>query len=691
MNKESFIIQLKSPNIFPDRISICSPRMFLHKDAESFFKFGFLLFILISLFSCANQQHEESIPVKAEQSIEAIHQQVLKDLPFKDTKDFERAKKGFIATRENPEIKDAAGNVIMNLSWFDFMKGPAPKTVNPSLWRQGQLNRMHGLYQVSEGIYQVRGFDLANMTLVATANGWIVIDPLTTSEVARAAMELADLHLGKKPIKAVIITHSHIDHFGGMKGIVTQEEIENEGIEIIAPEGFYESAISENIMAGNAMSRRAMYMFGALLPIDSTGFVGSGLGQSVSLGTTGILKPTITINKTGQRVTIDGIEMIFQNTPGAEAPAECMFYFPKYKAFCQAEEINHTLHNLYTLRGAKVRNGLKWAKYIDESIQLFGKEANISFGSHHWPTWGNEEILELWTKQRDLYKFIHDQTLNLANNGYTMLEIAEMIELPESLSSFFANRGYYGTLSHNAKAQYQLYYGWFDANPAHLNPLPPTAAAEKYIEYMGGAEAVLEKVRLDIDKGEYRWAAMVLNQIIFADPKNQQARNLLAATYTQLAYGAESGPWRNFYLTGAQELKEGITLKHLKGSASREYIISSLSLENFYDYVAVRMDRSKAKGKEYRFNMIFPDTKNSISLYLINEVLHNRPGVLAENPNATITMNRSVFNDIITQKTTGLKKMLSGEIKIEGSKSDYSDFQNMITKPFPRVFNIIDP
>jgi len=625
------------------------------------------------------------------QSIEEVHQQVLKDLPFNDRRDFENAARGFIATRENPEIKNAAGKVIMDLSWFDFVEGIAPKTVNPSLWRQGQLNRMHGLYKVREGIYQVRGFDAANMTVVATDNGWIVIDPLTTVEVAKAAMELVDKHLGKKPVKAVLITHSHMDHFGGMAGIVSQKQVLSGEVEIIAPEGFFESAISENILPGNAMGRRAMYMFGNLLPMNTTGLVGSGLGQYVSLGTVDILKPTIIIKETGQRVTIDGIEMIFQNTPGAEAPAECMFYFPKYKAFCQAEEINHTMHNLYTLRGAEVRNGLKWAKYIDETVQLFGEEVEVSFGCHNWPTWGKENILELWIKQRDLYKFIHDQTLYLANNGYTMLEIAEMIQLPESLSSFFANREYYGTLSHNAKAQYQLYYGWFDGNPANLHALPPAAAANKYVEYMGGVDAVLEKVQLDIEKGEYRWAAMVLNQVIFTDAKNKKARSMLANVYTQMAYTAESGSWRNYYLTGAQELQEGITFKHRKGNSSLENILRNLTLENLYDYMAVRLDRSKAKGKNYQFNLIFPDTKESISLYLVNEVLHNRPGVLAKNPNTTITMNRSIFNDILTQKTTALKKVLTGDIIIEGSKSDYADFQSMIGTPFERNFNIIEP
>ncbi len=667
---------------------------FKQNDMTSFLKQFFPLSLLIAitfLFSCnVESTNNRTTKSTSSQSVAATHQAILKTLPFDDTSDFERADKGFIATRKDPIIKNPDGSIAMDLSWFDFLKKDAPTSVNPSLWRQSQLNSKHGLYQVTDGIYQVRGFDLANMTLLATDNGWIVIDPLTTEAVAKAAMDLVDEQLGKKPIKAVLITHSHADHFGGIKGVINEADIKN-GVEVIAPEGFYEHSISENIIGGNAMKRRAMYMFGHLLPLDTTGMVGNGLGQKISAGMLGILQPTITINETGQKVTIDGLELVFQNTPEAEAPAECMFYIPKYKAFCQAEEINHNLHNLYTLRGAQVRNGSKWAKYIDETIQLFGDKTAVSFGSHHWPTWGKSDILELWTKQRDLYKFIHDETLYLANNGLTMNEIAEQIELPQSLSNFFANRGYYGTLSHNSKAQYQLYFGWFDGNPANLNALPPDAAAAHYVEYMGGAAAILEKVQTDIEKGNYRWAAMVLNHVVFADPDNQQARNLLATVYEQLAFRAESGPWRNFYLTGAQELQEGINTKHLVGVTNSNAIIVNLPLANFYDYMAVRLDRSQVKGKTYTFNMIFPDINETISLYLVNDVLHNRPGVLAENPNTTITMDKSVFNDVVTKKTTGLKMVLSGKIKIEGSKSDYADFQKMVGKPFDLLFNIVEP
>jgi alkyl sulfatase BDS1-like metallo-beta-lactamase superfamily hydrolase len=617
----------------------------------------------------------------------------LDSLPFSDVTDFENANRGFIATRTDPVIRNENGSISFDLSTFDFLTEECPPNTNCSLWRQGQLNRIHGLFKVAEHIYQVRGFDLANMTLVETDNGWLVIDPLTTKSTAKAAMDLVDLHLGKRPIKAVLITHSHIDHFGGIKGIISQEQIDQDGVEVIAPEGFFESAVSENVIAGNAMMRRATYMYGSFLQAKPDGMIGCGLGQKVSSGEYSILAPTITISETGQKVTIDGLEMIFQNTPGAEAPAECMIYFPQLKAFCQAEEINHTLHNLYTLRGAQVRNGLEWAKYIDESIQLFGTEVEVSFGSHHWPTWNNESILEFWSKQRDLYKFIHDETLYLANNGYNKEEIAEMIQLPPSLDLYFANRGYYGTLSHNAKAQYQLYYGWFDGNPANLNPLTHTESSTHYVAYMGGADAVISKARIDIDNGNLRFAATVLDHVVFADPANQEARNLLASVYTRLGFDSESGPWRNFYLTGAKELVNGIDGVYLQNASKNTStdIISNVPLETFYDFMAVRLDRDKSKGKTYTFNLIFPDIDESISLYLTNDVLHNRPNFLADTPDATITLNKSTFNEIITFRSTGKEKIMSGELRIEGNAQAYADFLNMISTPFSQSFNIIEP
>jgi alkyl sulfatase BDS1-like metallo-beta-lactamase superfamily hydrolase len=667
-----------------------------YKKMKKRYYFLISLLFFIGFNACQREEPatQRSIEVKSTSNTRAVHQEVLNFLDFKDSSDFQNARRGFMATRQDPIIRNSDGTVAYKLNEFDFLQTIAPASANPSLWRQSQLNRIHGLFEVLKGkIYQIRGFDLANMTFIASENGWIVIDPLTSEGSSRAGLELVNEKLGKKPIKAIIFTHSHIDHFGGVKGIVGEEQAKNEKVEIIAPEGFFEHAISENVIAGNAMLRRAMFMFGQLLERSPKGLIGNGLAQAAARGNTGILKPTQTIKQNIEKVKVDGIEIVFQNTPGAEAPSEFMFYFPQWKAFCQAEEINHTLHNLLTPRGAHVRDGLKWAKYIDQAIQLFGKEVEVSFGSHHWPTWENQPIVKLWKNQRDLYKFIHDETLYLANQGFTRHEIAEMIQLPDALAKSFANRDYYGTLRYNAQAQYQLYYGWFDANPAHLNPLPPTKESKKYVVYMGGAENILAKAQKDFDQGEFRWVAQVLNHVVFAEPQNQKARELLAKTYTELAYQAESGVWRNFYLVGAFELRNGTQNELYKKNqiVPSPDILTNLSLETFYDYLAVRLDRSQAVGKKYVFNLIFPDIKQQISLYLENQVLHNRPGVLAENPNATITMNKTTFNDIITQKSSGTQKYLFGEIKIEGNRDDYADFQKMISKPFNNLFNIVEP
>jgi alkyl sulfatase BDS1-like metallo-beta-lactamase superfamily hydrolase len=663
---------------------------------KNFYYLLILMMFALGLNACKREEPatQRQIEVKSTSNTQAVHQAVLNFLDFKDSTDFQNARRGFIATLKDPIIRNTDGTIAYNLNEFDFLQAPAPASANPSLWRQGQLNRIHGLFEVlKDKIYQIRGFDLANMTLVASDKGWIVIDPLTSEASARAGLALANEKLGKKPIKAIIFTHSHIDHFGGVKGIISEEQAKTDKVEIIAPEGFFEHAISENVIAGNAMLRRAIFMFGQLLERSPKGLIGNGLAQVSSRGNIGILKPTQTVKQNLQKMTVDGVEIEFQNTPGAEAPSEFMFYFPQWKAFCQAEEINHTLHNLLTPRGAQVRDGLKWAKYIDQAIQLFGKEVTVSFGSHHWPTWGNANIVSLWKNQRDLYKFIHDETLYLANQGFTRREIAEMIQLPEALAKIFANRDYYGTLRYNAQAQYQLYYGWFDANPAHLNPLPPVEESVKYVEYMGGAANILAKAQKDFEKGEFRWVATALNHVVFAEPNNQAARELLAKTYTELGYQAESGVWRNFYLVGAFELRNGTQNELYKKNQiiTSPDILTNLSLETFYDYLAVRLDRTQAVGKKYVFNMIFPDIKQQISLYLENQVLHNRPGVLAENPDATITINKTTFNDIITQKSSGTQKYLFGEIKIEGNREAYTEFQKMISKPFNNLFNIIEP
>jgi len=471
-----------------------------------------LLIAALILAACQSEPSVDSGPqpvnnLEASSAVKSANEAVGRYLDFSDRRDFEAAERGFIATLPETAIPGLNGQTAYDYGAFGFLDGEAPDTVNPALWRQGQLNAKHGLFEVVPGIYQVRGYDLSNVTFIEGDTGWIVVDPLITKQTAQYALKLVNQELGARRISAVIYTHSHIDHYGGVRGIISEADLTN-ATQIIAPIGFTRETVSENILAGNAMSRRASYMFGSLLERSPKGQVGVGLGQGISAGMPGMIPPTIIVDRTGQTVLVDGVEMEFILTLGAEAPAEFMFYLPKWKAFCQAEIINKTLHNMYTPRGAKV--------------------PDVSFGSHHWPTWGKEDITEFWAGQRDLYRYIHDRTLYLANQGYTMHEIPELMKLPDGLAKSFYNRDYYGTISHNSKAQYQLYFGYFDGNPANLDPLGPEAAGQKFVDYMGGAGNVIEKERSDYDQGEFRFAATALNHVIFADPKNQDAADLLA-------------------------------------------------------------------------------------------------------------------------------------------------------------------
>ncbi len=494
------------------------------------------------------------------------NQQVLEELPFSDGLDFSDSRRGLIASDPNLRVRDRKGQIIWDQPTYGFIKGEAPACVNPSLWRQAKLNNIHGLFKVTEGIYQLRGFCLANLTLIEGKSGWIVVDPLMTKQTASRAMAFARKHLKDRPISAVILTHSHIDHFGGVAALFDEENLKNPHIPVIAPKGFLEEATSENVIAGIAMGRRAGYMYGRNLSPSVRGYVDNGLGKSTPFGTFGLIKPNRLVDRTPQEMTIDGVRFVFQYAPESEAPAELAFYLPDKKAFCGAELASHTMHNLYTLRGAKVRNALKWSGYIDQAIRLFG-DAQVYFGCHLWPVWGNARVVDFLKRQRDLYKYIHDQTIRLANAGYTPREIAERIKLPESLNRSFSERGYYGTLSHNSKAVYQYYFGWYDGNPAHLNPLPPKESAVRYIQFMGGAHSVLKRARASFDKGEYRWVAEVLNHLVFAEPENEKAKALLAQTYDQLGYQSESGPWRNVYLTAAYAALKHVNLvtRHITG------------------------------------------------------------------------------------------------------------------------------
>lgn len=617
----------------------------------------------------------------------AAQTHVGESLPLSDPRDFDDAERGLIA--RDPELRISKdGEVVWDMPSYGFIEGEPPASVNPSLWRQARLNNIHGLFEVGPGIYQLRGYDLANMSLIEGKSGWIVVDPLTTEETARAALAFARKHLGDKPVSAIIFTHSHIDHFGGALGVLTPAEIEERQVPVVAPQGFMEEATSENIIAGTTMSRRSLYMYGLRLPRNIRGHVGSGLGKGPAAGTFGILRPTVTISETPTELTIDGVRFVFQNAPESEAPAELTFYLPDSSAWCGAEIVSHTMHNLYTLRGAKVRDAIQWSRYIDEAMRRFG-DAEIYFGSHHWPIWGNERILDFLKKQRDTYKFIHDQTLRLALHGYTPQEIAEALELPEPLRSSFANRGYYGTLKHNAKAVYQRYFGWYDGNPAHLDPLPAAEAGAKYVSLAGGEAAVIENAQAAYDAGEYRWAAEVLNHLVFANPGNREAKELLAHTYDQLGYQAESGPWRDVYLTGAFELRHGGP-EHGQDIAAAIDLITQAPVERFLDAMAVRLNADKAEGKKMTVNLVLTDLGVTHVLELESSVLRHYERDPDPEANFTLKIAHDAYLRMMTGRL-GIEDVLFGDdLEVEGNRLDLVGFFRLFDKPDGK-FNIVVP
>jgi len=630
------------------------------------------------------------------QATSEANAEVLKQLPFEDQQDFVEARRGLIASVESLKIESPDIGTVWDQTAYEFIQGDAPASVNPSLWRQAKLNNIHGLFKVTDGIYQLRGFDLANMTLIEGDSGWIVVDPLTSKETAKRAFDFAMQHLEAKekteqkakPIVAVIFTHSHVDHYGGVTALVTPEEVETGKVRIIAPEGFMKEASSENAMAGVAMYRRSLYMYGKRLPRSVRGHVDTGLGKEPGVGSISVLPPTTLISHTPQQETIDGVPFVFQNAADSEAPAELTFYLPKHNAWCGAEMVSRQMHNVYTLRGAKVRDSLNWSNTIDEAIDLFG-EAEIYFGSHHWPIWGSERVVDFLKEQRDLYKYIHDQTIRLANHGFTPLEIAEQITLPESLRSNFSNRGYYGTLSHNVKAVYQFYFGWYDANPANLNPLPPVETATRTIEYMGGAENVLSKAQASFNKGEYRWVAQVLNQLVFAEPDNTQAKILLAKTYDQLGYVAESGPWRDVYLSGAYELRHGGADDTLNLAANVDFL-KYMPVSNFLDVIAVSLNGPEADGENLTVNFVFTDINESYVLTIENAVLQHKQQTPDPDANATLTLTHDLFIKLLTQQAGINEVLFSDELELTGSKLDLLRFFSLLSMS-EGGFNIVTP
>ena len=618
----------------------------------------------------------------------AHNQAVAEALPLADPQDFADARRGLIAGDGDVVIRRADGATVWDTTAYGFEAGAAPASANPSLWRQAALNNVHGLFQVADGVYQVRGYDLSNMTLIRGASGWIVVDPLTSVETARAALDLARRHLDPAPVVAVIFTHSHIDHFAGVRAVLPEDPAARAQVQIIAPRAFVEEATSENVLAGIAMGRRAQYMYGLGLEVGPRGHVDTGLGKQPAAGTLSFAVPTTFVDRTPQPMTIDGVDFVFQYVPESEAPAEMAFYLPRQRAYCGAEIVSHNLHNLYTLRGAKVRDALKWSGYIDEALQLF-PDAEVVFASHHWPVWERERVRTYLKQQRDAYKYIHDQTLRLANGGATPQEIAEALELPASLQPVFATRGYYGTVRHNAKAVYQNYFGWYDGNPAHLDPLPPVEAARRYVEAMGGAVAVREKAQAAYDRGEYRWAAMLLDHAVFADPDDTAARELLARTYDQLGYQQESGPWRDVYLTGADELRHGVAGNDLTKRAAGE-LLQNVPAEQFLVAMAARLDGPKAEGKTATINYIFTDLNESFVLTLENSVLHYRRGEPDPNAAATVRLTRPLLVRLATGQA-GLRELVfSDELSVDGSRLALVDFLRLFDTPDP-TFPIVTP
>jgi alkyl sulfatase BDS1-like metallo-beta-lactamase superfamily hydrolase len=615
--------------------------------------------------------------------IESAHR--AHSLPDHDTTDFDNADRGFIAALSPCVVKAADGRVVWDNDVYAFLDGPAPASVHPSLWRQSALAAKQGLYEVVPGIYQVRGLDISNITFVEGDTGIIVIDPLVSTEVAAAALELYRTHRGgDRPVVAVIYTHSHVDHFGGVLGVTPQADVDSGAVAVLAPEGFTAHAVQENVYAGPAMTRRATYMYGTLLARGPQGQVGCGLGQTPSTGEVAIIVPTIDIRATGEKHTIDGVEIEFQMAPGTEAPAEMHFYFPRFRALCMAENATHNLHNLLTLRGALVRDPHAWSGYLTEAIDTFADRADVVFASHHWPTWGREAIVEFLSLQRDLYAYLHDQTLRLLNQGYTGVEIAEMFQMPPALEQAWHTRGYYGSVSHNVKAVYQRYMGWFDGNPARLWPHPPEALGPRYVDALGGIDRVVELAQAAFDSGDFRWAATLLDHAVFTDSEHATARTLYADTLEQLAYGAENATWRNFFLSGATELRDGNFGTAVQTTSPT--LLSQLTPEQIFDSLAIRVNGPRSWNLDLGFDITFADSDANYRLTLRNGVLVYRK--IAPDPaSATVTVRLASKMRLLT---AAFGDFSSPGLELSGDETALQSLLGALDAPDPN-FNIITP
>lgn len=626
-------------------------------------------------------------PKPVSPTVVSRNQALLNSLPFSDTQDFEDAQRGFLGKRSPNAITNAEGAVVWDNDTYDFLRGDAPDTANPSLWRQSTLNAIQGLFEVVPGIYQVRGFDLSNVTFIEGSTGVLVLDPLVTQETAAAALALYREHCGDRPVTGVLYTHPHVDHFGGVRGVTTQEDVDAGRVPVIAPAEFTEHAVSENVYAGTAMARRSAYMFGAALARSPRGALGTGLAQTVATGDITLIAPTLDVTETGQTETVDGVRMIFQMAPGTEAPAEILVYFPDHKALCAAEDATHTLHNLLTLRGALVRDPHAWSNYLTETIDLFGDETEVVFASHHWPTWGNERVVTFLSEQRDLYAYLHDQCLRLINKGWTGTEIAEDLKLPPALERAWHARGYYGSVSHNLKAIYQRYMGWYDGNPAHLWQHPPVEQGKRYVALGGGADAVVDKARAAFEEGDFRWSAEILSHVVFAQPDHTAARELLADTFEQLGYGAENGVWRNIYLSGATELREGkFGTPTVTASAD---VMSALTPEMLFDAIAIQIDGPKAWDEKLTIDIVLTDTDRRYRLRLANGALTYNSAAQRGDADATLTTTARALPALATG---GLRAdaLAKAGIEVTGQASVLARLAGLLDPGDPD-FSIITP
>jgi linear primary-alkylsulfatase len=632
------------------------------------------------------QQGTESKGATA--NTERANAAVRQAMTMNDKQDFEDATRGLMAQLKDPIVKAADGRVVWNTQRYEFVKGDPPATVNPSLWREQKLNTAAGLFKVVDGVYQIRGYDMANMTLVEGASGWIVIDTLFTEDVARAGLKLAMETLkSSKPVVAVIYTHSHADHFGGVRGVVDEADVRSGKVKVIAPEGFMDNAIAENVLAGNAMSRRANYMYGISLPANDKGSVGTGLGMALSIGAPGLIPPTVIVKKTGEEMTIDGVRIQFQMAQDSEAPSEMMMYLPEKKALCLSEVAVKLMHNVYTIRGAKVRDALVWSKYINETLDLF-PDAEVAFASHHWPTWGNANVRQFVANQRDTYRFLHDRALNLANQGETMPELANASFFPKGLAADASSHGYYGTLSHNLRAVYNFYLGYYDANPATLDPLLPTESAKRYVAAMGGEAAVVALGRKAFADGDYRWVVELVDKAVFANPNNAEARALQADALEQLGYQTESATWRNAYLMGALELRSGP--KEMGASSSGPDTVRGMTNELLFDFIALRLNHEKTDGMKAAISMVFSDSNEVWALELSNSVLNSTRGRVLKDPDVTITLTRPAFLAMLLQGKKLPELVQAGMVKVEGNPQSFGAVVANIMN-FDPIFNVVTP